>query len=150
MNSIDAEGAIIKEIVINSPAERIFAALTEPLERVKWWGLEGRFQAKEMESDLRVGGEWSMSGVGMGGKPFSIRGEYLAIERPCLVEFTWLANWEEGAPPSVVRFDLEEHDGATTVRLTHRRFASEKSRESYQGWPLLLASLQAHVENKRA
>src|SRR5262249_27943225 len=43
-----------------------------------------------MESDLRPGGPWLMRGLGMGGKPFIVRGEYRAIERPRLVEFTWL------------------------------------------------------------
>jgi len=47
--------AIIKEIVIKAPAARIFEALADPAQRVKWWGTEGRFQATHMESDLRPG-----------------------------------------------------------------------------------------------
>jgi hypothetical protein len=41
----------------------------------------------------------------------------------------------------------EEKDGTTLVRLTHSGFASEAARESYQGWPWILAMLRAHVEN---
>jgi len=52
MNPIDADDAIIKEIVIKAKAERIFEALVDPRQRVKWWGAEGRFQTTHMESDL--------------------------------------------------------------------------------------------------
>jgi uncharacterized protein YndB with AHSA1/START domain len=150
MNPTDTDDAIIREIIIKAPAERIFDALTDPLQRVAWWGSEGRFKATHMESDLRPGGAWLMSGSGMGGKPFTVRGEYRSIERARLLEFTWLADWHENPPLTVVRFDLTEKGGATTVRLTHSGFASGLSRENYQGWPWLLAMLQAYVENKTA
>jgi uncharacterized protein YndB with AHSA1/START domain len=142
----ETRDAIVKEIVIRAPAERVFEALTDPQQRVQWWGAEGKFQATHMESDLRPGGVWLMRGTGNGGKPFTVRGEYRSIERPRLLEFTWLPDWEDDAPPTRIRFDLEEKDGATTVRLTHSGFASERSREGYQGWPWLLALLRTHVE----
>src|SRR5919201_1991742 len=124
MNPAATNDIIIKEVVIQAPAERIFEALTDPRQRVKWWGAEGRFQVTHMESDLRPGGAWLMRGTGMGGKPFTIRDEYRAVERPRLVEFTWLPDWHEDEPQSVVRFDLQENDGATTVRLTHSGLTS--------------------------
>jgi uncharacterized protein YndB with AHSA1/START domain len=147
MNSTDMKDAIVKEVTIKAPAERVFEALTDPGQRVQWWGMEGRFQATHMESDLRPGGAWSMRGTGMGGRPFLVRGEYRAIERPRLIEFTWLADWDNLAQ-SMVRFDLEEKEGVTIVRLTHSGLTTEATRETYKGWPWLLASLQAHVEAK--
>jgi uncharacterized protein YndB with AHSA1/START domain len=148
MNPENAKDTIIKEILINASAERIFEALVDPRQRVKWWGAEGKFQATHMESDLRPGGAWLMRGTGMGGKPFTLRGEYRSIERPRLLEMTWLGDWQENEQLTVVRFDLDEKQGATTVRLTHSGFTSEQSRERYQGWPWLLALLQAHVEGE--
>ena len=71
MNLTDAPGTIVKEITIKGSAERIFEALTNPDQRIKWWGAEGRFQATQMESDLRPGGKWVMRGIGIGGKPFT-------------------------------------------------------------------------------
>jgi uncharacterized protein YndB with AHSA1/START domain len=148
VNPTDRNDTIVKEIIIKAPPERIFEALADPRQRVKWWGAEGRFQATHMESDLRPGGAWLMRGIGMGGKPFVVRGEYRSIERPRLLEFTWLADWEEDASPTLIRFHLEEKDGATTVRLTHSEFTSESSRETYQGWPWLLGLLRAYVEDR--
>src|SRR5499427_9515952 len=132
MNLTDERNTIVKEITIKGSAERIFEALTNPRQRMKWWGAEGRFQATEMESDLRPGGRWVMRGIGMGGKPFSVVGEYRSIERPRLLVFTWLPDWQGDANESLVRFDLEEANGVTTVRLTHSGLVSETSRESHK------------------
>ena len=148
MNPIRASDVIVQEITIKASAKRIFEALTDPGERVRWWGAEGRFQATHMESDLRPGGKWTMRGVGMGGKPFSVSGVYREIERPRLLVFTWIPDWQEDATESLVRLDLEEKDGATTVRLTHSGLRSESSRASHRGWPQILAWLQAHVERE--
>lgn len=99
-----------------------------------------------MESDLRPGGKWMMRGIGIGGKPFIVSGVYSEIDRPRLLAFTWLPDWQEHATESLVRIDLEEKGGATTVRLTHSGLTSEGARASHRGWPDILAWLQSHVE----
>ena len=137
--------AIVEVITIKGSAERVFAALTDPSQRIKWWGSEGRFQVTHIESDLRPGGKWMMRGTGYG-KPFVVMGEYREIERPRLLVFSWLPDWQEDATESLVRFDLEEKDGVTTVRLTHSGLASERSRASHKGWPQILMWLQAYAE----
>jgi uncharacterized protein YndB with AHSA1/START domain len=148
MNQIEAPDTIVKEISIKGSAERIFAALTDPDQRMKWWGAAGRFQTTQMESDLRPGGKWAMRGTGIGGKPFAVVGEYRTIERSRLLVFTWLPDWRPGATESLVRFDLEEQDGVTTVRLTHSGLSGEGVR-AHQGWPQILTWLRTHVEGGR-
>lgn len=147
MNPMNMTDTIVQEITIKGSAERIFEALTNPGQRVRWWGAEGRFQTTHMESDLRVGGKWMMRGIGIG-KPFTVSGEYRQIERPRLLVFTWLPDWQEDATETIVRFDLEEKDGVTTVRLTHSGLASESSRASHKGWPQILTWLQAYAEKQ--
>ena len=142
-NTIDA---IVEQITIKASAERIFEALTDPAQRAKWWGLKGRFETERMESDLRPGGRWTMSGVGMGGRAFEIRGVYRTIERPRVLAFTWCPSWDKTAAETLVRFDLEERDGVTIVRLTHSGFAAKSSRERHQGWPQILSWLQGYAE----
>jgi uncharacterized protein YndB with AHSA1/START domain len=147
MDRTSTSDTIVKEITIRAPAARIFEALSNPEQRVKWWGAEGRFQTTHMESNLQPGGKWMMRGVGMGGKPFRVVGEYRNIERPRLLVFTWLPDWQENAPETLVRWDLEEKDGITTVRLTHSGLTTESSRASHRGWPEILTWLQAYVED---
>jgi len=103
-----ASDAIIQEITIRAPAERIFEALISPDERVKCWGATGTFQTTHMESDLRVGGRWAMRGLRASGEPFTITGEYREIIRPHLLVFTWLPDWQGNAEISLVRIDLDE------------------------------------------
>ena len=99
-----------------------------------------------MESDLRPGGRWCMRGLRVNGQPFSISGEYRGIGRPRLLIFTWLPDWQELASVSLVRIDLEEHDGVTTVRVTHSGLTAEALRTGHRGWPQILAWLRAHAE----
>jgi hypothetical protein len=52
----------VMEITIKASAERIFEALTDRDQRVKWWGIQDRFQVSHAASDLRPGGKWTMRG----------------------------------------------------------------------------------------
>ena len=138
---------ITAEITIKASADRVFLALSHPEERVKWWGTEGRFKATHMESDLRPGGKWLMRGIGVGGRPFTIQGTYQEIKRPSLLAFTWLPSWQDDNLETLVRLDLEEKDGITTVRLTHSGLTTESLRTQHRGWPDILAWLRAYVES---
>ena len=148
MNPTSLNDTIVQEIVIKAPAERIFEALTDPAERIKWWGAEGRFQTTHMESDLHPGGKWMMRGNGVGGRPFTVMGEYRQIEPPRLLIFTWLPDWQGDAVETLVRFELTENSGLTTVRLTHSGLTTESSRLSHKGWPQILTWLQAYSESQ--
>jgi len=137
--------AIVQEILIKASAARVFEALVDPTQRMKWWGQVGRFETTNAESDLRPGGRWLMRGMGMG-RPFRVEGVYRIIERPRVLAFTWLPSWDEEATETLVRFDLHEQNGFTTVRLTHSGFAAEASRARHQGWPQILGWLKAYAE----
>jgi uncharacterized protein YndB with AHSA1/START domain len=134
---------IVQDIEIRASAARIFDALTDPEERLKWWwSSEGRFKLTHVESDLRPGGKWLMRGLAGGGKALTITGEYLLVERPNVLSFTWLPDWQEDQAETILRWDLEETNGVTTVRLTHSGFTTEASRATYRGWPQVLAGLR--------
>ena len=146
MSATVAEDTIVAEITIKASPARVFAALADPDQRMKWWGLKGRFETTAVESDLRVGGRWAMRGTGMGGGPFAVTGVYRVVDPPRVLAFTWLPSWDEQATETLVRFDLSEQGGVTTVRLTHSGFASESSRARHQGWPQILSWLKAYAE----
>jgi len=67
MNLTAVSDTMVQEITIKGSADRIFQALTDPCQRVKWWGAQGLFQATHMESDLRPGGIGMMRGTGREG-----------------------------------------------------------------------------------
>lgn len=146
MNPTGLIDSIVEEITIAAPAQRVFAALTNPHERMIWWGSEGRFQVTQFDSDLRPGGKWTMRGNGVGGKPFVVTGEYRVVDPPHLLVFTWLPDWYSDATETLVRWDLTENNGITAVRMTHSGLAREAARTSHRGWPQILGWLQAYVE----
>jgi uncharacterized protein YndB with AHSA1/START domain len=149
MNAIKAtEDTIIQEITIKSPANRIFDALSNPDELVKWWGVAGKFQVTHMESDLRPGGKWRMRVMGGDGKESTVAGEYREIERPRLLVFTWIRE-QENTPETLVRWDLQEKDGVTKVRVTHSGLTTEKLRARNSGWPMILGLLRDYAEKTR-
>ncbi|MBB5341317.1 SRPBCC family protein [Tunturiibacter gelidoferens] len=141
-----SEDAIVQEVTIKAPAEKIFRALTQPEELLKWWRSKGRFQAVEAECDLRPGGRWRMRVGGScgSGKSSLVSGVYREVDPPRLLVYTWNREGEEW-PETEVRWDLEEKDGLTTVRLTHSGLTNEGLRERNGGWPLILSLLEAYL-----
>lgn len=74
-----------------------------------------------------------------------MKGEYRVIERPRALAFTWLPSWEVNASETLVRFDLSEKDGITTVRLTHSGLSPEGV-EAHKGWAQILTWLRMYAE----
>jgi uncharacterized protein YndB with AHSA1/START domain len=141
------DDAIVQKVTIRVPAQQIFDALTDPKELLQWWHFAERFQLIEAECDLRPGGKWSMRVAGSCGTGHSasiVHGEYRVIEPPSLLIFTWIRE-EEDHPETLVRWDLEEVDGSTTVRVTHSGLTSERLRERNSGWPIIVKLLQAYL-----
>jgi uncharacterized protein YndB with AHSA1/START domain len=147
MNSPTARAdTIVQHITIRASAARVFDAFTKPEERVQWWSVPGRFHTTHVDSDLRPGGKWVMRGTREDGGPFTIAGEYRTVQRPTLVEFTWLPDWQPDATETLVRVEFVETDGVTSVTLTHSGLTTERSRQSHRGWPDILGLLRAFVE----
>lgn len=140
-----AAGTIVEEITINAPAPRVFDAFA--CEQADWWHVEGRFRTTHAEADLRPGGKWSMRGTRPDGSPFTVKGEYLVVDRPKLLVFTWLPDWQADASETEVRVEFTDAHGATHVRLTHSGLRTETSRQSHRGWPQILSSLRAYAES---
>jgi len=121
--------------VFDAPAEQIFALLTEPTELAKWWGPHG-FSTPEIHIDLRVGGSLRFTMQPPDGEPFHLSGEFLQVEFPSELKFTF--RWDEPAPDdreTVVELSLDSLDGRTTVTLTQGEFATEERLKLHRsGW----------------
>jgi uncharacterized protein YndB with AHSA1/START domain len=141
---------LVQEVTIKAPAERIFAALTRPEELLKWWAAEGKFKVVQAECNLQPGGKWLMRVAGCGAEdaPTStVYGEYRTIEPPHLLTYTWIRERED-YPETLVRWDLDEKDGYTTVRVTHSGLVTESLRARNNGWPLIVMLLKAHIDKE--
>ncbi|MGH9589898.1 MAG: SRPBCC family protein [Terracidiphilus sp.] len=141
--------AIVSEITIDAPLEDVFRALVDPALVTKWWGGRGAgqsFRCTNFECDLRPGGKWRSTGIGANGLPFEATGEYLEIDPPRLLVYTWSASWASDVK-TTVRWELLPTQQGTLVRHRHSGLAAHPEiGKSFRGWPRLLAWLKALLE----
>ena len=70
-------GIILAEVEIAAPPERVFRALTQSDEIVRWWGSPDAYRTESWTADLRVGGSWKADGRGSDGASFTVGGVFL-------------------------------------------------------------------------
>jgi len=141
--------AVISEIEIAAPPERVFDALVER-EQVSRWSNSDAYQLVQWELEARVGGKWrSTSREKASSKLFDHWGEVVAVDRPRTLAYTWFANWHsDQAHPTMVRWELTPSAAGTRLKVTHSGLAPLPGAcEGYsQGWPGLLEAVKASVE----
>jgi uncharacterized protein YndB with AHSA1/START domain len=148
------QDAIVSEIQINAPAERIFKALTDAAE-LKRWFTNPECPVKSWQMDARVGGSYSYatekgSIVVNGVNEFKCQGEILECDPPRVLVYTWSASWhDDTSKRTVVRWELAPKQGGTHVKVTHSGLASLPiARKDYSGgWPGVVEMLKNFVEN---
>lgn len=100
------------------PAERIFAAWFDPESLGRWmFGPEVRDErVVRLSVDPRVGGRFSFV-VNRGGREIDHVGEYLEIDRPRLLVFTW-ATRDSLPETSRVIVEILARDSGCELKLT--------------------------------
>jgi uncharacterized protein YndB with AHSA1/START domain len=134
------DDAVVSEIAIRAPAAEVFAMFVDPARLVRWIGIRALLEP-------RPGGAFRFELVP--GEFCS--GRYVEVVPDRRVVFTW--GWESGALPvtpgsTTVEVDLDEHDGVTHVRLTHRGVDVAMRGLHADGWAQYLARLAAAVEGR--
>lgn len=80
------------------------------------------------------------------GGQFTVTGEYMEIDSPRLLVYSWVASWT-GDVKTTVRWELEPVNNGTLVRIRHSGLAAHPEvAQSYRGWPRMLGWLQAYIE----
>ena len=115
------------------PRERVFEAWLDS-ESLAHWMRPGNLTHATVTVDPRVGGGFRivMEGRTDGGD-YEHRGEYLAIEPPSLLSFTWISNATDHKP-TVVTIEFHERGSGTELVLTHRRLPPTVVEDHRQGW----------------
>lgn len=122
---------------LSSPAERVWQAFTDPAALASWLWPE-RF-ATTAELDLRVGGRYRIEGPGAG---MAVAGEYVAVEAPRRLVFTW--RWDGEPDETLVTVELTPTGAGTELVLVHERFTDDAQRDEHaKGWSDCLDRLPA-------
>ena len=133
-----SDDVVIVRRVIDAPREEIFAAWLDP-DSLAQWMKPGDVSHASAEIDPRVGGKFRIV-MQHGRGDADHWGEYLAIDPPSLLSFTWIsANTD--LQSSVVTIELREADGGTELTLTHRRLPPDKVASHTKGWSDIVRKL---------
>ena len=145
--------ALVSEIYISASPERVFQALIDPRQVMRWWTSD-QCQIESFSFEPRKGGRWNYntkkSNLNVNGvTKFHCDGEVLEYDPPRVLSYTWIANWHDRpSQRTVVRWELATSKGGTLVRVTHSGLAELPiARKDYAGgWPGVLQQLQQFVE----
>jgi uncharacterized protein YndB with AHSA1/START domain len=120
----------------NAARAAVFRAWTDPQALKIWFAPSDAMTTPVAEVDLRVGGRYRIEMLSAEGKRHCVRGEYLEVQTPKKLVFTWA--WERDeleTGDTVVTVEFLERGATTEVVLTHERFASAKARDAHHdGW----------------
>lgn len=132
--------------VIRASREVVFAAWTDP-KSMRHWMCPGNIIAAEAQLDPRPGGSYRIVMKGHAGD-YEHTGEYLAVEPPSKLVFTWISN-STGGHPTLVTVELFEHSDGCELVLTHERFASADAMRQHQGgWGQIVERLDRYLAER--
>jgi uncharacterized protein YndB with AHSA1/START domain len=137
-----AEGSgetLVVRRFIPVPRERVFAAWLDPASLAQWMRPTGITDAK-VEADPRVGGKFRIVMV-QGQERFEHTGEYLIIEPPARLAFTWISQATDHRRTEVT-IEFRERSGGTELVLTHHGLPSAQIESHRSGWTDVLRNFQ--------
>jgi uncharacterized protein YndB with AHSA1/START domain len=130
--------------IVPAPVDEVYRAWTDPEVMVRWWAPPDRTLA-HAEIDARPGGSYRLEMVGGDGGRYVIAGEYVDVDPPHRLSFTW--RFEVGGPgpeESHVTVELRPFGEHTELVLTHGGFPDIETAVPYRGgWEQVLPKLVA-------
>ena len=120
------------EFTLPASSATVFAYLTEPALLAEWW-------PDGADTDPVDGGGYHLWWDGPG---WHLRGEYLTVEGPHRLEFTW--KWDhEDLPARRVDMRLHIRDaGTTTLLIEHDADSAEEFAGYREGWEFFIPQLR--------
>lgn len=117
----------------DAPIEKVFAAWTDPVKLRQWWG-PANVECIIAEIDLKIGGSYRIGNKFVDGSVVWISGEFLAIEPPRELKFSWnIEPAQSNTEQVTVRFNSV--GTATEVVIFHEQISDVAVKKSHhQGW----------------
>ena len=131
---------------LSAPAEKVFAAWTDPEKIVHWFGpAETAGGSVRADMDVRVGGRYRISFKGQDGEYHEVGGAYREVVPNERLVFSWA--WHSTPErESLVTITLKPDGDATMLTLHHERFFDEKARDGHErGWTGTLEKLARYL-----
>lgn len=124
------------ERVVPASPDAVFEAWTNPDLLGRWMSPVGHAEASV---DLRVGGALSVAMV-HGDTRIEHSGEFLELDRPRRLRFTWSSPYT-GPTPSIVTVTLEQDGAETRLVVVHERLSADVVVSHEGGWSSMVDRL---------
>ncbi|MFI6597342.1 SRPBCC domain-containing protein [Nonomuraea sp. NPDC050536] len=142
--TVRAEESVHVTRVLNASAEEAFDAWTNP-DRMSQWLFPGSGTVAEASADPVVGGRFRIAKLFPTGVD-EVTGEYLVVEPPTRLVFTWQSPGSTGARPTRVTVTLTPDGDTTQMTILHERLPAPRFRAGAEAaWSDILSKLQAHL-----
>lgn len=130
--------------IISAPIEKVFDAWLDPKMLAKIMQPMDGMSDAIVSNDASVGGRFSIVMIA-GDNKMPHEGEYVEIDRPKRLVFTWETDCS--ADGSTVTLDFSEVDSSNTqIDLHHVKFIDEETRDNHEGgWTGILDALDGSV-----
>jgi uncharacterized protein YndB with AHSA1/START domain len=143
MNLAESSETLRFSLRLAAPPAHVFALWTEPAAIKRWFG-GFETEVEWVGIDLRVGGVYRIVVLDEAG-PSSVTGEFLVVEPPTRLRYTWiLERGGERAPATVVTVAFSASGDGTALELEHGPFVDEPIRQLHAaGWQACFQALQS-------
>lgn len=128
-----------------APAEKVYAAWTDPAQLMRWFGPDSG-PVHDAETDVRVGGRFSISFSTEDGERHNVSGEYKEVVANEKLAFTW--QWiTMPERRSYVIVTIKRDGDGCILTLHHEQFFDQAARDGHEaGWKGTLEKLARVVE----
>jgi uncharacterized protein YndB with AHSA1/START domain len=134
--------------VLPATLEEVFDAWIDPGSLAVWM-CPGSVQRAVVDLDARVGGRFRVVMRGADGD-YEHTGEYLVLDRPRTLVFTWVSSATEGRTTTVSVELRSSGPGQTELTLTHEGLPDDQAADRHRsGWGDILAKLATHARSRR-
>jgi uncharacterized protein YndB with AHSA1/START domain len=125
--------------LIRAAPEDVFRAWTDPERMQRWFGTKKQIVNPKVDGLFYLAMEHQ-------GRIWPHYGRYLRLEKPRVIEFTWMSEGTEGRE-TVVTIELVARDGGTQLTLNHAGVPdTELGRGHQQGWTAIVAEIAKALE----
>jgi uncharacterized protein YndB with AHSA1/START domain len=135
--------------VIPADIERVFRAWSDASMLARWFGC-GRTTSARATIDFRVGGRYRIILLGSDGPIGQASGEYVEIQPPHRMVFTWSSQGRVRVPSSLVTLELHGMGASTELILTQDLSPHSRGGAAHKrGWHDCLDNLQRFLAYER-
>ncbi len=135
-----ADLTVTLEKIIHAPIEKVFDAWLDPAMLSKFMMPMPGMPESDVQNDARKGGGFTII-MHVGEENLPHTGEYLEINRPDKLVFTWASHRSVDNSTVTLNFTKID-DNKTNVSLSHVKFIDEKARSDHEGgWGNILDKL---------